>query len=78
MNDYSSDLLKSYKEAEKRVQIYDEVIKDHKALLKKYDKNSKEYKEIKEMIDFVKGLDDYKKVNKNALYCLIGMVNFSR
>ena len=44
MNDYSSDLLKSYKEAEKRVQIYDEVIKDHKALLKKYDKNSKEYK----------------------------------
>lgn len=78
MNNYYADLANSYKEAEKRVRIYEEVIKDHKALLKKYDKNSKEYKEIKEMIDFVKGLDDYKKVNKNALYCLIGMINFNR
>lgn len=78
MNNYCSDLLSSYREAEKRVKIYDEVIKDHKALLKKYDKDSKEYAEIKEMIKFVKGLDDYKKVNKSALYCMIGMLNFTR
>ncbi|MDO5516661.1 MAG: hypothetical protein Q4F66_03845 [Clostridium sp.] len=78
MNTYCSDLLTSYREAEKRVKIYDEVIKDHKALLKKYDRDSKEYAELKEMIDFVKGLDDYKKVNKDVLYCMIGMMNFKR
>lgn len=77
MNVYDSDLMESYRNAEKRVKIYDEVIKDHKKLLKQYDKDSKEYKEIRELIDFVKGLDDYKKMNKNVLYCLLGMAKFN-
>ncbi|MBE6047936.1 MAG: hypothetical protein E7213_05965 [Clostridium sp.] len=77
MNMYDSDLVKIYKNAERRVTIYNEVIKDHKKLLKQYDKNSKEYEEIKELINFVKNLDDYKKVNKEAFLCMLGMMNFN-
>lgn len=73
---YDSYLMESYRNAEKRVKIYDQIIKDHKKLLKQYDKDSKEYKELRELIDFVKGLDDYKKVNKEVILCMLGMMNF--
>ena len=76
MHIYDADLMESYKNAEKRVKIYDEIIKDHKKLLKQYDKDSKEYKELRELIDFVKNLDDYKKVNKEVLLCMLGMMKF--
>lgn len=77
MNGYDSDLMESYRHAEKRVKIYDQIIKDHKKLLKQYDKNSEEYKELRELIDFVKNLDDYKKVNKEVLLCMLGMMKFN-
>ena len=77
MSLYDSALMESYRNAEKRVKIYDEVIKDHKKLLKQYDKDSKEYKELRELIDFVKGLDDYKKVNKEVILCMLGMMKFN-
>lgn len=77
MSIYDSNLMESYRNAEKRVKIYDQIIKDHKKLLKQYDKNSKEYEELRELIDFVKGLDDYKKVNKEAILCMLGMMKFN-
>lgn len=77
MHTYDSHLMESYKNAEKRIKIYNEVIKDHKKLLKQYDKDSKEYKEIRELIDFIKSLDDYKKVNRDALICMLGMMKFN-
>lgn len=77
MSMYDSTLMESYRNAEKRVKIYDEVIKDHKALLKQYDKDSKEYQEIRELIDFIKGLDDYKKVNREVILCMLGMMKFN-
>lgn len=77
MSIYDSNLIESYKNAEKRVKIYDQIIKDHKNLLKQYDKNSKEYEELRELIDFVKGLDDYKKVNKEVILCMLGMMKFN-
>lgn len=76
MGIYNLDLVENYKKAQKRVEIYNQVIKDHKELLKKYDKDSKEYKEIRELIDFIKGLDDYKKVNKETILCMLGMIQF--
>ena len=75
MSDLS--LMENYKNAEKRVQIYDQIIKEHKKLLKQYDKNSKEYKELRELIDFIKGMDDYKKVNKDIILCMLGMIKFN-
>ena len=77
MSIYDSNLIESYKNAEKRVKICDQIIKDHKNLLKQYDKNSKEYEELRELIDFVKGLDDYKKVNKEVILCMLGMMKFN-
>lgn len=77
MTVYDLNLIETYNKAQRRVEIYNQVIKDHKELLKKYDKNSKEYKEIRELIDFVKGLDDYKKVNKETLLCMLGMMQFN-
>ena len=74
---YDLNLIETYNKAQRRVEIYNQVIKDHKELLKKYDKNSKEYKEIRELIDFVKGLDDYKKVNNETLLCMLGMMQFN-
>lgn len=76
MNTYHSDIMNAYKNAEKRVEIYNQIIKDHKKLLKNYEKGSKEYEEIKELIAFVKGLDDYKKMNREVLFCMLGMANF--
>lgn len=67
MNDYYFNVLKSYREAEKRAAIYNSVIKEHKKELKKYKNRSKEYKEIKEMIKFIKKMDDYKKVYRNMV-----------
>ena len=72
-----TSLMESYRNAEKRVEIYNQIIKEHKKLLKQYDKDSKEYKELRELIDFVKGLDDYKKVNRDAILCMLGMVKFN-
>ena len=72
-----TSLMESYRNAEKRVEIYNQIIKEHKKLLKQYDKDSKEYKELRELIDFVKGLDDYKKVNRDAVLCMLGMVKFN-
>lgn len=77
MNAYDSHLMESYRNAEKRVKIYDQIIKDHKELLKQYDKDSNEYKELRELIDFVKNLDDYKKVNKEVFLCMLGMMKFN-
>ena len=77
MTVYDLNLIETYNKAQRRVEIYNQVIKDHKELLKKYDKNSKESKEIRELIDFVKGLDDYKKVNKETLLCMLGMMQFN-
>lgn len=77
MTVYDSHLMESYRNAEKRVKIYDQIIKDHKELLKKYDKDSNEYKELRELIDFVKNLDDYKKVNKEVFLCMLGMMKFN-
>lgn len=77
MTVYDSHLMESYRNAEKRVKIYDQIIKDHKELLKQYDKNSNEYKELRELIDFVKNLDDYKKVNKEVFLCMLGMMKFN-
>lgn len=77
MTVYDSHLMESYRNAEKRVKIYDQIIKDHKELLKQYDKDSNEYKELRELIDFVKNLDDYKKVNKEVFLCMLGMMKFN-
>ena len=77
MSMYDSQLMESYRNAEKRVKIYDQIIKDHKELLKQYDKDSNEYKELRELIDFVKNLDDYKKVNKEVFLCMLGMMKFN-
>lgn len=74
---YDPHLMESYRNAEKRVKIYDQIIKDHKELLKQYDKDSNEYKELRELIDFVKNLDDYKKVNKEVFLCMLGMMKFN-
>lgn len=35
MGIYNLDLVENYKKAQKRVEIYNQVIKDHKELLKK-------------------------------------------
>lgn len=78
MRDYYADLVNSYKVAENRAKIYDDVIKVHKADLKNYSKNSKEYSEITEMIKFIKAMEDYKRVNKNMMICLFGMSNIAR
>ena len=77
MTVYDSHLMESYRNAEKRVKIYDQIIKGHKELLKQYDKDSNEYKELRELIDFVKNLDDYKKVNKEVFLCMLGMMKFN-
>ena len=77
MTVYDSHLMESYRNAEKRVKIYDQIIKDHKELLKQCDKDSNEYKELRELIDFVKNLDDYKKVNKEVFLCMLGMMKFN-
>lgn len=71
MNKYYSELLQSYKVAENRAQIYHSVIKEHKQELKKYNSKSREYKEIKEMIKFIKQMDDYKKAYKSMIVSLL-------
>lgn len=70
MNQYYSELLQNYRVADNRAQIYYSVIKEHKQELKKHSNKSKEYKEIKEMIKFVKQMDDYKRVYKNMVISL--------
>lgn len=41
--------------------------------MKKFNHKSKEYKEIKDMIKFIKQLDDYKKVYKNMIVSMFAM-----
>lgn len=74
MSTYTSNLMESYKNAEKRVEIYNQIIADHKKLLSQYDKDSEQYKELRELIDFVKNYDDYKKVKKEVILCMLGMI----
>lgn len=73
MNTYYSSLIKDYRNAEKRALIYDSVIKEHKSEMKKLNHNTKEYKEIKDMIKFVKNLEDYKRVSKTMILSLFAM-----
>lgn len=70
MNQYYSELLQSYKVADRRAEIYHSVIKEHKQELKKHSSKSKEYKEIKDMIKFIKQMDDYRRVYKSMIASL--------
>lgn len=70
MNQYYSELLQNYKISDMRARIYHSVIKEHKQELKKHSSQSREYKEIKEMIKFIKQMDDYKRVYKNMVISL--------
>jgi len=78
MRDYCIDLVNSYRVAENRAKIYNDVIKAHKVDLKNYSKDSKEYSEITEMIKFIKTMEDYKKVNKKMMLCLFGASSMAR
>ena len=73
MSNYYSNLINDYRASERRAIIYDSVIKEHKNEMKKYNHKSKEYKEIKDMIKFIKQLDDYKRVYKNIIVSMFAM-----
>lgn len=75
MNSLATDLsiVNEYREMEKRANIYDEVIKEHKLVMKKVGRDSEEYREIKDMIKFVKNMKDYKRTNRKLMLYAFAM-----
>lgn len=73
MYSYHFDVLDTYRKAEKRANIYQSVIKEHKKELRKHKSESKEYKEIKEMIKFIKQMDDYRKVYRDMIVSMFAL-----
>lgn len=73
MSSYYSSLINDYRASERRATIYAAVIKEHKNEMKRLNHKSKEYKEIKDMIKFIKQLDDYKKVYRNMIVSMFAM-----
>lgn len=73
MDNYYSSLIETYRNSDKRATIYASVISEHKNEMKKYNRKSKEYKEIKDMIKFIKQLDDYKRVYKNMILSMFAL-----
>lgn len=73
MDSYYSSLIENYRNSDKRATIYASVINEHKNEMKKYNRKSKEYKEIKDMIKFIKQLDDYKRVYKNMILSIFAL-----